>query len=98
MSNALRKLQREKSNKPRRRRKKGPAKMPVRQPPPMVVPVPEGGNYDLTKADPSCRRCYGTGWGPTIVGKNDHRTKLVCDCVLRGMAGGAPWLRRADSC
>ena len=24
-------------------------------------------------------------------------TPLVCDCVLRGMAGGAPWLKKVEA-
>lgn len=98
MSNALRKFQKRKSTKPRRGlntrgRPRGPVRAePVRSPPRMAS-VPDGP-ADLTKADPACRRCHGTGWGPTIVGKNDHRTKLICACVSRGMAGGAPWLRK----
>ena len=93
MSSAIRKLQRDKSTKPRTHRKKGPATMPRRAPPPRVIPTPEDGKYDLTKADPACHRCHGAGWGPTIVGKDDHRTKLICACVSRGMAGGAPWTK-----
>ncbi len=97
MSSVIRKFQKSKSTKPRRHRKKGPARMPARRPPPRVDPVPEDSKYDLTKADPGCGRCHGSGWGPTIVGKGDHRTKLVCVCVSRGMAGGAPWMKKARS-
>lgn len=39
-------------------------------------------HIDLSKASPSCKRCYGTGvTGNKVVG--EHRIPIICRCVAR---------------
>lgn len=97
MSNILRKLKKERKNlgrsgKNSRGRPKGPPAVPRTRPPSLSIPTPEG-EPDLTKADPGCCRCHGTGVDSILV-QGNNRTRLVCRCVARGMIGDAPWLKK----
>ena len=48
---------------------------------PMRVRLAE--HIDLSKASPSCKRCYGTGvTGNKVVG--EQRIPIICRCVVRG--------------
>ena len=100
MSNVLRNFQKQKSNKPRKRKAKGPARAPARrpQPRPLGTPKDEDGNErqpDLSLANPSCNGCHGTGLVGTAEQKDKTLAFLVCTCVLRAMHdGNAPWLRK----
>lgn len=82
MSSALRKLQRKPADKPRTHRKKGPARTPS----PMSQNGGGGGvagtKGNKADANPSCKKCYGTGsLGHQTVKK--HRRELICPCTAR---------------
>ena len=104
MSNAIRKMQRDKARgggKRQRTKPRGEARQPPAPPksPPRQMSKGVLPDVDLetalTKANPSCKRCYGTGWAGTVV-KGGKKTKLVCVCVSRAIDGDAPWLKRME--
>jgi hypothetical protein len=102
MSSALRTIQKRIGNKPRsgrntRGNRKGPAAQQKQTPRRVYhAPVDDDGNplpLDLSKADPGCNKCYGTG-KRGIHDPGGRAVKMACDCVARGMQGDAPWQKR----
>lgn len=63
-----------------------------------MLRVRKASDVDLAKADPSCKRCLGTGLLGTKVipgnrGCEPNRIPLVCRCVARGGGVVQPSLR-----